>query len=493
MPWPSNCIGHLRPGEPRASKFVGYDASHVAEVRISADDLIEIAERLRPHLRSMSAPLAVLAKNGVTALVGRTLANRLAVPLVSINPLLAPNEMAHILGDCGSVDLLVEEQLHAVAEDALRMTGTQAPTLLLSDAEPLEEEQELLYLGASRGRFAPEDIGATLIYTSGTTGAPKGCLRTADQEYARARELISTYSISERDQQLLACPLAHSAPGIFVRAAHAAGASSVILARFRAPHFWRVCKRLRRAFFFLVPTQYLRLLEGYQSESVPESVRVCIVAGAPLPARLHRNLIQWLGPKRLWQFYGSSETGTISIAPPGSPVDASVGLLAPDVELEIRDESGVLCTPGDIGEMFVRSPTVMSGYRGHSAATGFVSVGDLGYQDKGGRLFLVDRMHDTIITGGVNVYPAEVEAALLSHEDVRGAVVVGLQDEDWGQRVVALVATSQPCTAKALREHCRPILARYKIPKEVHFFELDEMPIGASGKPLRRSARAMLL
>ncbi len=473
---------------------VGYDVSQMAAVQVGQEELIAEAERLRPQLRSETAPLAVLANNGVTALVARALANRLRVPLVAINPLLTPNEVAHILDDCGSKDLLVEGPLLAVAKDALGVIGGAAPTLLLSSSPLLEEDEDLHYLGATTDRFGPEDIGATLIYTSGTTGTPKGCVRTASQEYARARELIATYSITSGDQQLIACPLAHSAPGIFVRAAHSAGARSVILRRFRAAEFWSECTRLRSTFFFLVPTQYRRLLEACGSDSVPESLRVCTVAGAPLTALLHRRLIDWLGPSRLWQFYGSSETGTIAIAPPSAEVSASVGLLAPSVELEIRAKNGELCPPGDIGEMFVRSETVMSGYRGQERrASGFVSVGDLGYQDKSGRLFLVDRMHDTIISGGVNVYPAEVEAALLAHEKVRAAVVVGVQDLDWGQRVVALVATSESCTSVSLREHCRPILAAYKIPKEIHFFALDEMPIGASGKPLRRSARAMLI
>jgi acyl-CoA synthetase (AMP-forming)/AMP-acid ligase II len=438
----------------------------------------------------------LLAANGITALVGRRLANQLGVPLVPINPLLTPKETGHILSDSGSADLIVEEQFHDKANQALGLLGSAAPSPLISSSPPLQEEQQLHYAGSDTDQFGPADIGATLIYTSGTTGTPKGCVRTADQEYARARELISTYSITAQDQQIIACPLAHSAPGIFVRAAHVAGASSIILRRFRAASFWSVCTHEPISFFFLVPTQYRRLLEACASDPVPDSLRVCTVAGAPLALHLHRRLIDWLGPKRLWQFYGSSETGTISVAPPCGEVNSSVGRLAPSVELEIRGTSGESCAPGDIGEMFVRSPTVMSHYRGEEPPprdARFVSVGDLGYQDAKGNLFLVDRKYDTIITGGVNVYPAEVEAALLSHEGVRAAVVVGLADEDWGQRVVALVATSKACTVESLRDHCRLTLAGYKIPKNIYFYKLDEMPLGSSGKPLRRSARAMLL
>ncbi len=466
------------------------------ELRISAEELVSRAESMRAGLSQPGESLALLAHNGVTALAGRTLANRLAVPLVPINPLLTASEIAHILADSETTALVVEAGLELQAEKALKLLGAKSPQLLTSDAPLLGEDESLLFPGSSKREFDASEIGATLIYTSGTTGTPKGCVRRAGEEYARARELIESYSIGAEDTQLIACPLAHSAPGIFLRAAHAAGADSLLLRRFRAPSFWQSCLSQKCTFFFLVPTQYRRLLEFVEDETIPETLRSCIVAGAPLTRSLHLRLLAWLGPDRLWQFYGSSETGTISISPPSPEVDASVGFLAPHVDVEIRNDEGKARAQGEIGEIFVRSPTLMSGYRsGHAShdANGFVSVGDLGYQDARARLFLVDRKDDTIITGGVNVYPAEVEAALLAHEQVRAAVVVGLDDEDWGQRVVAIVACDDSITASALRLHCEQRLARYKIPKDIHFYALEDMPLGSSGKPLRRAARALLI
>ena len=468
----------------------------MADIEIDAAELMDKAGQARPGLRGTSRPIAVLAFNGIAPLVARQLANDLAVPLVPINPLLTPTEIAHIVSDSQCEDLIADAELAEGAEAALGMLGTAPPRLHISDAPTLSELDCLHYQRASEPSFRETDIGATLIYTSGTTGKPKGCIRTAAQEFARAKELTSTYNIQKSDIQLVACPLAHSAPGIFVRAAHAVGARSIILRRFRPVPFWEQCRRLHASFFFLVPTQYQRLLESFEGSPLPVTLSRAIVAGAPLHAKLQRRLVQWLGTDRLWQFYGSSETGTIAIAPPGDSLSTSVGKLAPGVELQIRSQKGELCQAGEVGEMYVRSKTVMSGYQGQpgsQAADNFVSVGDLGYQDEAGQVFLVDRKHDTIISGGVNVYPAEVEAALLAHEKVRAAVVVGVDDDDWGQRVVALVSVAEDCSAEALRQHCATLLARYKLPKEVFFFPLEDMPLGASGKPLRRSARAMLL
>jgi long-chain acyl-CoA synthetase len=466
------------------------------EIEVCSADLLHYAETSRPQLRSETTALALLAHNGIGALAGRQLANALGVPLVPINPLLAPAEIAHIVAHCACKDLLVDSELVAKAEKALALLQQAPPCLHISSTPALSEDQRLHYRGSKGPSFSEADIGATLIYTSGTTGKPKGCLRTAAQEFARANELIHTYSITSKDTQLVACPLAHSAPGIFVRAAHAVGARSIILRRFRAQPYWSTCSEVGASFFFLVPTQYHRLLEECRTQAIPAELRAAIVAGAPLPARLHQEVIDWIGAHRFWQFYGSSETGTIAVAAPSELVSASVGRLAPGVELQVRSEEGSRCQANTIGEMFVRSPTVMSGYQGEPVPAfedGFVSVGDLGYQDEAGQVFLVDRKNDTIISGGVNVYPAEVEAALLGHPQVRAAVVVGVEDEDWGQRVVALVAVQGACSAGTLRAHCDSLLARYKIPKEIHFFPLEQMPIGASGKPLRRSARAMLV
>lgn len=475
---------------------------------LAPEELAARTSRLRERARILGAsPLAILAGNGKAALVGRRLANDAGAPLVPINPLLRPAEIAHILEDSQATHLLVEEGREADAEAAVVALTGKRPQLLALEEEPLAADQVLVFEGAASAAASAaasvddDDIGATLIYTSGTTGRPKGCFRTAAQEAARARELIATYSLTSRDVQLIACPLAHSAPGILVRTAHAIGARSVILPRFTAQSFRDAWQQHRASFFFLVPTQYRRLLDAFASTSEqlwspPSSTRAALVAGAPLRDALREDVKTWLGSDALWQFYGSSETGTISIAAPGFSAADGVGKLAPNVEVEVRDAQGRLCPPNALGEMFVRSPTVMTGYwpsKRPEHADGFISVGDLGYMSDDGSLHLVDRKNDTIISGGVNVYPAEVEAALLAMEGIDAAVVVGIDDPNWGQRVVALVACSGGQSADELRQACRSSLAAYKVPKQIVLWPLAKMAVGASGKPLRRRARELLL
>nr|MBA3499518.1 long-chain fatty acid--CoA ligase [Deltaproteobacteria bacterium] len=282
---------------------------------------------------------------------------------------------------------------------------------------------------------------------------------------------------------LIVCPLAHSAPGSFLRAARIAGARTVIAPRFTPEQFVADVRQHRASVVFLVPTQVHRLL------ALPppglDSLRAVIVAGAPFPPAQKAAFAAWLGADRLYEFYGSSETGTVSVIGPDEHAShvGSVGRAPPGVSVQIID-----------GEIFVRSPAVMSGYLADDGTTlapldareGHVSVGDLGTIDPEGWITLVDRKHDTIITGGLNVYPAEVERALAALPGVAGAVVFGVPDDEWGQLVAAVIATDQPID---LRSALRDQLAGYKLPRAIATCALADLPIGSSGKALRRAAR----
>jgi acyl-CoA synthetase (AMP-forming)/AMP-acid ligase II len=344
---------------------------------------------------------------------------------------------------------------------------------------PAELRELLDDLRVHDGRaFAP----GTLLFTSGTSGKPKGCVRTAAQDDARVTELTASYGLHADDVHLIACPLAHSAPGIFLRACRAARATSVVMERFDARAFLATMQAHRATVFFLVPTQWQRLLALPDDERARvdwSSVRCAIVAGAPIAPETKARILDWIGP-RLHEFYGSSETGTITTIGPDDHLahPGSVGRPPPGVHVTLRD-----------GEVFVRSPAVMAGYLGPDGvdpAAAEISVGDLGVLHDGW-LTLVDRKHDTIISGGVNVYPAAVERALARHPAIAGAVAFGVDDPDWGQRVAAVIAAEPIAELHAfLREH----LSGPELPRLVAYCALDELPIGSSGKALRRAARA---
>jgi acyl-CoA synthetase (AMP-forming)/AMP-acid ligase II len=414
--------------------------------------------------------VAVIVGNGVGFVAARDAASAAGLVLAPVNPRLAPKEIEWIVGHARPRAILVDEA-HVASSPA------GAPVIVLDEVEAAPST-------SPRGQ-----IGATLLYTSGTTGRPKGCWRTTEQERARADELRSTYNLRADDVHLIVCPLAHSAPGIFLRACRAAGARTVIAPRFTPEGFVEDVRSHRATVVFLVPTQVHRLL-AVRPHGLG-SLRAVIVAGAPFPPVLKAAFDAWLGPGRLWEFYGSSETGTVTVIGPRDHAahPGSVGRPPAGVSLRIID-----------GEVFVRSPAVMAGYLSEDGASvapldardGHISVGDLGTIDEGGWLTLVDRKHDTIITGGMNVYPAEVERALTEHPDVAGAVVFGVPDEDWGQIVAAVIAprSGVHLDGASLRAELRDRIAGYKLPRAFAFCDIAELPIGSSGKTLRRTARA---
>jgi len=239
-----------------------------------------------------------------------------------------------------------------------------------------------------------------------------------------------------------------------------------------------------------VPTQVHRLL-AIDPPPRLESLRAVIVAGAPFAAADKARFVAWLGPDKLFEFYGSSETGTVSVIGPRDHAahPGSVGRAPPGVSVRVHD-----------GELFVRSPALMSGYLDESGEAlaplelrdGHFSVGDLGAIDEAGWITLVDRKHDTIITGGLNVYPAEVERALATLPGVVAAVGFGVPDDEWGQIVAAVVAVRDGAAfdPQSVRTLLRDELAGYKLPRAITTCSPAELPIGSSGKPLRRAARA---
>jgi long-chain acyl-CoA synthetase len=424
-------------------------------VFLDEDDVRARAGRAAAALRRRGLgpgdALAVLAGNTPDFVVAREAATALELVFVPVNPRAAAPEIDEMVARSGA-RLLVADRAHPGAVPIAALDG--------AGSRSLRE-------GA---------MGATVLFTSGTTGRAKACLRPEAAEAARAAELTATYGLRRDDVHLIACPLAHSAPGIFLRAARAAGARTILLGRFDAD---AVCAA-PASFVFLVPTQIARLVD----RPAPASLRAVIVAGAPFPPALKARALAWLGPGRLWEYYGSSETGTIAVAPPAAqPGPAGfVGWAPPGVEVALADD----------GEVLVRSAGCMAGYLGEPprAPDGFVATGDLARRGPDGGLILVDRKSDLIISGGVNVYPAEVERALAEHPAVHGAVVYGRPHPDWGEEVAALVAAAGPLDAEGLRGFLRERIAGYKIPKRFRFVAADELPIGPSGKALRRVARA---
>lgn len=347
-------------------------------------------------------------------------------------------------------------------------------------------------------RGAPEDL-ATLLYTSGTTGRPKG-VRIPQRMLAwNGYNTVASWQLRADDVSPIFTPLAHAGGlCVFLVPLIVVGGTSVLHAGFDAGEVWRTLERERCSVVLGVPTLFKLLLEAPEFAQVDlSSVRFLISGGAPLPP-----FIQAAYERRgvvFKQGYGLTEAGVNCFAI--SAADArrkpgSIGQPLMLTEALLLDEQGRELAAGEVGELCLRGPHVCSGYWDDEAASaavfderGFFHTGDLARRDDEGFYWIAGRRKDMFISGGLNVYPAEVEAELLQHPGLRDAALVGVAHETWGEVGVAFVVPAgAPPAPEELREFLRPRLAKYKLPSRYVF--VDELPRTPTGKLRKDELRA---
>ena len=359
------------------------------------------------------------------------------------------------------------------------------------------------FLGDSRGTPPDQSEEAAIVtYTSGTTGKPKGAVRKFSKEaVASAMGFIGETPMRVGDVHLAVCPLYHATAFGFISLSYILGATVVLLDEFKPEAFLEAVQRYRVTTTALVPTMLHRLLElgpakirSYDTSSLT----AIFSGGAPLPGPLANEVMDVLGEK-LFNFYGATETGLVTLAQPAdlraSP--GTIGRIVPGNEILLIDEQGKPCGVDQVGELYVRSPMLVTGYHADPEATrqsmrdGFFSVGDLARRDARGCYHIEGRKRDMIISGGVNVYPAEVEQVLEAHPAIAEVAVVGVEDREWGERVRAFVVTrpGAECDESALKAHCRAHLSGPKVPRDYVF--LEALPRNPTGKVLKRDLRDM--
>jgi bile acid-coenzyme A ligase len=329
--------------------------------------------------------------------------------------------------------------------------------------------------------------------SGGSTGRPKLIVSRDPGEFDP--DETGMMLMEGNDVQLVPGPLYHNGPFLFSFRGLFTGHHLVVMERFDAEEALRLIERHRVGFVMMVPTMMQRIhrLDEATRESYDlSSLRVVLHLAAPCPPWLKRAWIEWLGPERILELYAGTEANGLTVIRgdqwlehPGSvglPVGCELRILDPETHEELP--------AGEVGEVFMKS-------RGGAGSTyryvggertevgGFDTIGDLGWVDEDGFLYLADRRTDLIISGGANVYPAEVEAAIDSHPAVRSSAVVGLPDDDLGQRVHAIVDATGPLDTSGLLAHLGERLARYKVPRSVEF--TDEGPLRADDGKVRRS------
>lgn len=492
--------------ERNVERFGSYPAMVFGQVERTNVEALDRARRLAGALRELGIGpgdrVAVMLPNSLdvgTAYGAILRCGGVVVPLVF---LLAAQEVAHIVADCRPRALITSNDFMLTVSTALEALpdDVDRPHLILvgdatEDASSLEQ---LVAEGSpldihERG---PDDV-AVISYTSGTTGRPKGVMLTHANLLFQAENSASVAPLRDGDVSLACLPLAHLFGLGATLVSQLFKVYGVVLDWFTPAGVFDAVDRHRITSTALVPTMVSMMLTDPGFADVDwSSLRYVVIGAAPLPTEVAREFEERTGA-RVLQGYGLTETSpAVSLQRLEDPSNGSAGRPMPNVDVEIRDDEGMLLQPGEHGQIWVRGPNVMKGYYGMPEETaavlvdGWFATGDVGMLDADGFLYITDRVKDLIIRGGFNVYPSDVEDALHRHAAVAEAAVVGVPDATMGEEVKAFVVLRPDAavTDEELLAHCREHLARYKTPRWVEI--VDALPKNPIGKIMRKELRA---
>jgi acyl-CoA synthetase (AMP-forming)/AMP-acid ligase II len=418
---------------------------------------------------------------------------------VPLNYRLSPEEATYVVDNSDATVVWVDAAYASLIE-AIRPDTPKVTEVLVFDGDGAVEAQL-----AAQPDTEPE-VGElppsfTMIYTSGTTGKPKGALRGGATDPAGVTGLLSLIGYVGDDVYLTTGPLYHSGPGGFAAIAHVLGNTVVVQHKFDAEDWLRLVETYSVTTTFTAPTpirMICTLPDAVKARYDHTSMRRLIANAAPWTLALKKQYLANFPVDSLYEVYGSSELGVDTVLLPDEHLrkPGSCGRPAPGVEIRLFDEHGGEVTePLAHGEVFVRPVSEFAAYykadeKYEADRRGlYHTVGDIGYFDDEGYLYIADRKKDMIISGGMNIYPAEIEAALDADPDVYEVTVFGIPDEEWGERVHAVVVPARPEVSEAdIMGYARQHLAGYKVPRSVGF--VDELPKTGSGKVLKRELRA---
>jgi long-chain acyl-CoA synthetase len=426
---------------------------------------------------------------------------RSGLRMTTVNWHLTAGEAAYILMDCEARAVVADARFAGVIENAVGDVDESIVRMSVGGDVMGFEPYESALAGYDTSDIDDGAIGGTMLYTSGTTGRPKGVYRP--ERAPTSPTVLGLFGARAGDVHLCTGPLYHAAPLAFSLAIPLAlGATVVLMDGWDAEESLRLIESYGVTHLHMVPTMFHRLLslpEDVRGAYEVTSLRFVVHGAAPCPVHVKQHLISWLGPI-VYEYYAATE-GTATwvdseqwLARPGT-----VGKVEPPDLVRILDADGSPLSAGGVGVIYIKAPAsgrfeyfndadkTASTYRGD-----YFSVGDVGYLDDDGYLYLTDRSANLIISGGVNIYPAEIDAVLLEHPAVGDAATIGVPDDEWGESVLAVIEAApgvlaDDALAAELLEFCRERLAHFKCPRSVAF--VDDLPRHDNGKIYKRLLR----
>lgn len=490
---------------------------------LSQAELFDQASRAAAGFSSLGIraedAVAIMLRNDFPFFEASVAANLLRAHAVPINWHFQTEETAYILRDSQAKALVIHAdllpQVRAGIPAGVHTFVVETPPEIraaygISEAQSAPPEGLPVWSEwVSRHEAQPVPAApppSSMIYTSGTTGNPKGVRREPYNETSIAKftEMVALafgFRPDDDFRTVITGPMYHSAPNAYGLYAAKNGGFCVLQSRFDAEDLLRLIERYRITHLHMVPTMFVRLLklsDEIKHQYDLTSLQFVVHAAAPCPADVKRQMIEWWGPV-INEYYGATETGCVvfntseeALRKPGT-----VGRPLKDGIMRIYDDQGKVAGPNQVGEVYLRIKGFPDfTYNGRDderrdiERDGLVTVGDMGYIDEDGYLFLCDRKRDMVISGGANIYPAEIEAVLLAMPSVHDCAVFGIPDEEYGEALCACIEPEPNVTLNAdeVRGYLGSRLARFKVPKVVEF--LRELPREDSGKIFKRKLRA---
>jgi acyl-CoA synthetase (AMP-forming)/AMP-acid ligase II len=473
-----------------------------ADLEANANRLAGVFRRLGMNARDR---VLWCGQNSLWAAACGHAARKIGAIAVPLNYRLTADEAAYVVDNSDAKLAFIDAEFVELFERIRPRTPQVAHIVVFDGAAGKDMHDAAGLIAAESPEPMPAAAGGTeagtMIYTSGTTGKPKGAVRQGIGDPEQTLKLLGLIGYREDDVYITTGPLYHSGPSGFLAIATTLGNTSVIQRSFEPEDWLRLLQKYRVTSTFSAPTPVRRLCHlpaDVLARYDRSSLRIMIANAAPWSYALKLEYLDKFPEDSLFEVYGSTELGVNTVLLPAHQRSkrGSCGQPAPGVEIRLYAEDGsVVNEPHQPGELFVRSASVFSTYhKAHDKfmedrRDGWQTVGDIAYFDEEGFYYICDRKKDMIISGGVNVYPAEIEDALEHHPDVMEVAVFGIPSEEWGESVHAVVVKrpGSSLDAAGLQVYGREHLASYKVPRSVHF--VDEIPKTGTGKVLKRVLR----